>query len=178
MQDYDEAAAQADLVNRPLYTTSFAASPVYQQQSDQTAGLLIPLNLKAMTHTLTKKETLDDKVERALCTLAEDIVDDVIDFACRLAKHRGSNTLERHDVRLAFEKRLKVRVPVKTQTQLSGAGGVSAASTIVNSGAVTASANLPAVISPTPVSTANYKSSLALVKKAQENYLNQQATQH
>ena len=43
-----------------------------------------------MTKTLTKKETLDDKVERALCTLAEDIVDDVIDFACKLAKHRGS----------------------------------------------------------------------------------------
>jgi len=162
------------MANRPLYTTSFQASPVRHHQSDQGASLLIPLNLKAMTYTLTKKETLDDKVERALCILAEDIVEDVIDFACRLAKHRGSNTLERHDVRLAFEKRLKVRVPIKTQTQLSGLGGVSAASTVVGSAAVAASANLPTVIPPQSASTANYKSNLALVKKAQEQYLQQQ----
>ena len=69
-----------------------------------------------MTQTLTRKETLDEKVERALGGLAEDIVDDVIDFACRLAKHRGSNSLQRGDVRLAFEKRLKVRVPIKTSS--------------------------------------------------------------
>ncbi len=81
--------------------------------TDASSNVLIPVNLKAMTKTLTKRETLDDKVERALCTLAEDIVDDVIDFACRLAKHRGSQSLQRNDVRLAFEKRLKVRVPVK-----------------------------------------------------------------
>ena len=127
-----------------------------------------------MTATLTKKETLDDKVERALCTLAEDIVDDVIDFACRLAKHRGSNSLQRHDVRLAFEKRLKVRVPVKIQPQLNGLAQTTTASTLVNSAAVTASANLPSVITAQPISTANYKSNLALVKKAQEQFLHQQ----
>jgi len=54
---------------------------------------MLPINLKAMMQTLTKKETLDEKVERALTILAEDIVDDVVDFACRLAKHRGSNSL-------------------------------------------------------------------------------------
>ena len=127
-----------------------------------------------MTATLTKKETLDDKVERALCTLAEDIVDDVIDFACRLAKHRGSNSLQRHDVRLAFEKRLKVRVPVKIQPQPNGLAQTTTASTLVNSAAVTASANLPSVITAQPISTANYKSNLALVKKAQEQFLHQQ----
>ena len=30
------------------------------------------------------------------------------EFACRMAKHRGSQVLHRNDVRLAFEKRLKV----------------------------------------------------------------------
>ena len=68
-----------------------------------------------MTQTLTKKEELDMRVERALSTLAEDIIEDVVDFACRLAKHRGSSSLTRNDIKLAFEKRLKVRVPVKTQ---------------------------------------------------------------
>ena len=77
--------------------------------------MLLPVNLKALTHTLTKKEKLDERVEKALTYLAEDIVDDVVDFACRLAKHRGSNSLNRNDIRLAFEKRLKVRVPIKSQ---------------------------------------------------------------
>ena len=102
-----------DIISRPQYTTSYEANPV--RPGDQPVSVLMPVNLKAMTQTLTKKESLDDKVERHLCSLAEDIVDDVIDFACRLAKHRGSNSLQRHDVRLAFEKRLKVRVPIKTQ---------------------------------------------------------------
>lgn len=102
------------MVQRPLYTTSYEANPLRAGEQPP-MSVLLPVNLKAMTQTLTKKESLDDKVERHLCSLAEDIVDDVIDFACRLAKHRGSNSLQRHDVRLAFEKRLKVRVPIKTQ---------------------------------------------------------------
>ena len=124
-----------------------------------------------MTQTLTKKETLDEKVERALAILAEDIVDDVVDFACRLAKHRGSKSLHRNDVRLAFEKRLKVRVPTKTQAR---AGGLTAPVTTTNSAAGTAGANLPLVLPIQPTTTSNYKSNLALVKKAQETLLHQQ----
>ena len=75
---------------------------------------LQPVNLKAMTQTLTKKETLDDRVEKALCVLADDVLTDVIDFACRLAKHRGSKALHRNDIRVAFEKRFKVKLATKT----------------------------------------------------------------
>lgn len=109
-----------------------------------------------MASTLTKKETLDDKVDRALGGLANDIIDDVIDFACRLAKHRGSNSLHRNDVRLAFEKRLKVRVPNKSAPSM--------ASSSVASGVP--SANLPVSLTAPPTSTANYKGNLALVRKA------------
>mmetsp|Transcript_27167 Transcript_27167/g.33793 ORF Transcript_27167/g.33793 Transcript_27167/m.33793 type:complete len:168 (+) Transcript_27167:535-1038(+) len=166
-----QAPQSLDIISRPLYTTSFEANPV--RPADQAFSVLVPVNLKAMTQTLTKKESLDEKVERALCTLAEDMVDDVIDFACRLAKHRGSNSLQRNDVRLAFEKRLKVRVPVKTQPALNGLAAASAAPTQVNSAAATVSANLPTLVAPTAISTANYKSNLALVKKAQEQLMSQ-----
>ena len=106
----------------PLYTTSFHVNAIKPQSAIDgamggiSANILNPVQIKAMTGTLTKKETLDDKVERYLSVLAEDMIDDVIDFACRLAKHRGSNSLNRNDVRLAFEKRLKVRVPAKQQS--------------------------------------------------------------
>ena len=75
---------------------------------DSSSLVLQPINLKAMTSQLTRKEELNDKVEKALCVLAEDILDDVVEYACRMAKHRGSQVLHRNDVRLAFEKRLKV----------------------------------------------------------------------
>lgn len=128
-----------------------------------------------MTATLTRKETLDEKVERALTSLAEDMIDDVIDFACRLAKHRGSKSLHRNDVRLAFEKRFKVRIPSKMQNSLTGLAQNSAAITTSNSAAVTASANLPMSLQTQTVSTQNYKSNLILVKKAQEPFFHQPA---
>ena len=87
-----------------------------------TGKLVLPVNLKKMTSTLTKKEQMDERVEKALSVLAEDMIDDVIEFACRLAKHRGSNTLNRNDVKLAFEKRLKVKVPMKINSQGQVAG--------------------------------------------------------
>lgn len=82
------------------------------------------MNLKALTQTLTKKEQLDDKVERALSVLADEMLEDVVEFACRLAKHRGSNMLHKNDVKLAIEKRYKIKVPSRLH-QPTGAAALS-----------------------------------------------------
>lgn len=163
----------------PLYTTATAptnGTDKTTMSTNQGSSLISAVNLKSMTETLTKKEILDTKVDRALDTLADGLLDDVIDFACRLAKHRGSNSLHRNDVRLAFEKRLKVRVPTRTQPPTSSSGPPQHSSAAASMGSA-AGANLPVVVQAQPVSTANYKSNLALVKKAQEHYLNQQQSQ-
>ena len=73
--------------------------------------MLPSVNVKALTASLTKKEILDERVQNSLAILAEDIIDDVVEFACKMAKHRGSSTLSRDDVRLSFEKRFKLKVP-------------------------------------------------------------------
>lgn len=77
------------------------------------APVLLTINTKALTATLTRKEMLDDKVEKALGQLADEVIEDVVEFACRLAKHRGSNTLHRNDIKFAFEKRFKVKIPYR-----------------------------------------------------------------
>ena len=156
-----EVADGGDQPDRPLYTTSLQVSGVKSTTPEQQASVLLPVNLRAMTATLTKKETLDEKVEKALSVLAEDIVDDVIDFACRLAKHRGSNSLHRNDVRLAFEKRFKVRVPTKSHPAV---GGLSASGALTSINSAVGNAHI--IMPSQPTSTANYKSNLALVKKA------------
>ncbi len=106
--------------------------------------MLSIVNVKALCTTLTKKEQLDDRVAQALSQLGEDVVDDVVQLACRLAKHRGSRTLERGDIKFAFEKRFKLKIPIK----ISG---------MKDSG-------LP-VLPQLPVSTHNYKAQLQLVRK-------------
>ena len=93
-------------MSRPLYKNGG-----YNNGTDN--AMISSVNLKAITQDMTKKETLDSKVESALSLLTEGLVNDVIEFSCRLAKHRGANTLHRNDIRLAFEKRLKVRIPAK-----------------------------------------------------------------
>jgi hypothetical protein len=115
--------------------------------------VLLSVNLKALTSTLSRKEQLDEKVERALSVLADEMLEDVIEFACKLAKHRGSQLLARDDVKLAISKRYKLKVPTKLHLET-----------------VSGSSNpqLP-VLPQNPVSTANYKSNLALIKKAQEH---------
>ena len=88
---------------------------------------------------MSTKETFDNNVVDALTKLAEDVIDDVVMLACKMAKHRGSRTLDRGDIRFAFEKRFKLRVP----TKMHG----------LKEGGVT--------VLPQPVaSTANYKSCL------------------
>ena len=117
-----------------------------------------------MTATLTKKEELHEKVEKSLSVLAEDLIDDVVEFACRMAKHRGSNVLHRNDIRLAFEKRLKVKVP----TKMHQATGTSAPTS-----SAARQAGQVAVLPYQPISTRNYTANLTLVKKAQEHFHNQ-----
>ena len=77
------------------------------------------LNIKSLLAHLTQKESLDDRVTKAMAQLAEQVVDDVVEMACKLAKHRNSKTLEKGDIRLAFEKTYKQKIP----TKLHGAKG-------------------------------------------------------
>jgi transcription initiation factor TFIID subunit 12 len=45
--------------------------------------------------------------------MAEDFVTNVSEFACKLAKHRGSDTLEKNDVKVAIEKLYDIKIPAK-----------------------------------------------------------------
>ncbi len=45
--------------------------------------------------------------------LADEMLEDVIEFACKLAKHRGSQLLARNDVKLAMSSR-KAQSPLTT----------------------------------------------------------------
>ena len=47
------------------------------------------------------RDLLDDKVATSLSWLAEEMVDNIVDFSCMYAKHRSSDTLEKQDIAFA-----------------------------------------------------------------------------
>lgn len=56
---------------------------------------------------------LDPNVEKILAHMAEEFVENVSEFACKLAKHRGSDTLEKCDMKFAIEKLYNIPIPYK-----------------------------------------------------------------
>lgn len=56
--------------------------------------------LREIVQQLAPEESLDDDVENALLDLCDDFIYNVTQSACRLAKHRGSDSLELKDLQL------------------------------------------------------------------------------
>ena len=90
-------------------------------------------------------------MEKILALMADEFIKNTSEFACKLAKHRGSETLEKDDVKFAIERLYNLQIPQKPNTNQERTGLVQT--------------QPPSYLS---ASTANYKQNLALVKKANE----------
>ncbi len=67
--------------------------------------------LQKLCHSIDPSYTLDSEVQERLVEMADSFVDKVTKNAVRLAKHRGSSTLDVVDVALALKKGYNISVP-------------------------------------------------------------------
>ncbi|KAJ7632923.1 transcription initiation factor TFIID subunit A-domain-containing protein [Roridomyces roridus] len=54
---------------------------------------------------------IEPEVEDLLLSIADEFIDSVTNFSCRLAKHRGGETLEVRDLQLHLERNHNIRIP-------------------------------------------------------------------
>jgi transcription initiation factor TFIID subunit 12 len=64
---------------------------------------------------------IEPEVEDLLLSIADEFIDSVTNFGCRLAKHRGGDTLEVRDLQLHLERNHNIRIPgfASDETRLS-----------------------------------------------------------
>ncbi|CAL9203098.1 transcription initiation factor TFIID subunit 12-like [Musa acuminata AAA Group] len=68
-------------------------------------------SLRELVSQIDPSEKLDSEVEDVLVEIAEDFVESVATFACSLAKHRKSTTLEAKDILLHVERNWNMMLP-------------------------------------------------------------------
>lgn len=79
--------------------------------SETGTRLLTKRSIHELVAQIDPNEKLDPEVEDVLIDIAEDFIESVTTFACSLAKHRKSNTLEAKDVLLHAERSWNITLP-------------------------------------------------------------------
>ncbi|KAG8693535.1 Transcription initiation factor TFIID subunit 12 [Ceratobasidium sp. 428] len=100
--------------NRPMPVLANQILPQYTPTSypAQPGPAPVPRRvLRELVYGFDSDVKVDADAEQFLLQAADDFIDSVTQFACRVAKHRGSDTLEVKDLQLHLERNYDLHIP-------------------------------------------------------------------
>ncbi|KAG8705525.1 Transcription initiation factor TFIID subunit 12 [Ceratobasidium sp. 394] len=100
--------------NRPMPVLANQILPQYTPTSypAQAGPAPVPRRvLRELVYGFEPDVKVDEDAEQFLLQAADDFIDSVTQFACRVAKHRGSDTLEVKDLQLHLERNYNIHIP-------------------------------------------------------------------
>eukprot|EP00033_Pygsuia_biforma_P001664 GCRY01001867.1.p1 GENE.GCRY01001867.1~~GCRY01001867.1.p1 ORF type:complete len:173 (+),score=1.68 GCRY01001867.1:74-520(+) len=90
-------------------TTNIIRNPT--EKSIEVNDLISHRKLKDLVAQVDGRAELGPEVEKILLEIADDFIENVASFSCRLAAHRNSNTVEARDVLLHLERSWDILLP-------------------------------------------------------------------
>ncbi|XP_031625682.1 transcription initiation factor TFIID subunit 12 [Contarinia nasturtii] len=104
-------ASTSKAVPNNASTSSTPAASSSSTASDSPPSLLTKPRLQELVREIDPTEQLDDDVEELLLQIADDFVENTVNAACMLAKHRKASKVEVKDVQLYLERNWNMWLP-------------------------------------------------------------------
>lgn len=110
LQQQTQAAQAAQLAAQQSAGVGMGLPQGLQPPPEETE-IISRKKLQELVGQISAGEVLDGEVEDVMLEVVDDFIDSVMTFACSLAKHRNSTTLEVRDIQCHLERNWNIRIP-------------------------------------------------------------------
>ncbi|KAG7097330.1 hypothetical protein E1B28_004689 [Marasmius oreades] len=98
-------------IARPEDTTMLALDDNRSRRKSTPGDQSMRRSIQELVASIDPNVKVEPEVEDLLLSIADEFIDSVTNFSCRLAKHRGGDTLEVKDLQLHLERNHNIRIP-------------------------------------------------------------------